>query len=602
MKRKYNTAEEFVEDLKKIHNNKNYDYSLAEYKSNKGKVKIICKEKDVLGNEHGLFEMRASHLLNGHGCPKCAHRYMTTDEWIAYARLKHGDKYDYSKSKYSGERGMVEIICPVHGSFFQAGGSHLSGCGCPKCNGGVKYTNDDFLRVAKTVHGEKYDYSEVSYVSAKVPVKIICKRHGIFEQTPDQHLRGQGCPKCKSSKLEAILMSEFSKNSIRYDYQVYIDDSDKRTLDFYLTDYNVYVECQGEQHFMDVDFNGKHLLNHSSQLENDIDKYERVKSIGSDIIYFTLPNLFRNKNIKPDYEFYNDKHLFLSSKELIGYILGLKKCRRVDILSEFWNDMIAIDNSVIRKNNMFEFGNKRFFFDEIEENASNTLSNRRKSFSRGGYEIYTIFEDEYINHREIVIDKIKHVLGKNSKNNRIFGRACSIKEIDKSESGTFLNKYHIQGASNASVYIGAFFNGKLIAVMTFINEGNNNWNLNRFASDTNYVCCGVGGKMFKWFLRNYNPGTIKSFADRRWTPNENDNLYIKLGFKYDSRTSSDYRYFKDGDIERLHKFNFRKATLNRKYGLPLTMTETEMTKSLGYHKIFDSGLLKYIYVNENIEL
>ena len=102
--------------------------------------------------------------------------------------------------------------------------------------------------------------------------------------------------------------------------------------------------------------------------------------------------------------------------------------------------------------------------------------------------------------------------------------------------------------------------------------------------------------MFSYFVRNYSPTEIKSFADRRWTVDEENNIYIQLGFKFDSYTNPDYHYFKFEDgLIRQHKFGFRKQILHKKYGLPLTMTEKEMTEKLGYEKIYDCGLIKYVW-------
>ena len=123
------------------------------------------------------------------------------------------------------------------------------------------------------------------------------------------------------------------------------------------------------------------------------------------------------------------------------------------------------------------------------------------------------------------------------------------------------------------------------------------WDLNRFATDINYQCVGIGGKLFKHFTRNYPFIEIKSFADRRWTIDPTNNLYTKLGFKFDSFVPPSYWYYnpKISKIERFHKFGFRKQHLHKQYGLPLTMTEREMTETLGYTRIWDCGLIKYIY-------
>ena len=121
----------------------------------------------------------------------------------------------------------------------------------------------------------------------------------------------------------------------------------------------------------------------------------------------------------------------------------------------------------------------------------------------------------------------------------------------------------------------------------------NKWELTRFATDINNQCVGVGGKLFKYFVRKYKPIEIKSFADRRWCVTENS-IYDKLGFKLDGILKPDY-YYTNGNVKLIHKFNFRKQILHKKYGLPLTMTENEMTEQMGYYKIWNCGLFKYIW-------
>ena len=219
-----------------------------------------------------------------------------------------------------------------------------------------------------------------------------------------------------------------------------------------------------------------------------------------------------------------------------------------------------------------------------------------------GIKLIQIFEDEYINHREIVLSKLSHLLGIDNALKKIPGRKCVIKEITNKESKEFLDKYHIQGYSRSTVYLGCYHNNNLIAVMSFKCEikNGNKWELTRFASNYNYLCQGVGGKLFKYFVTNYNPDEIKSFADRRWTIDETDNIYTKFGFKFEKFTKPDYEYFKPAHIlRRFHKFNFRKQKLNKKYGLSLTMTENEMVKELGYSKIWNCGLIKYIWRNKD---
>ena len=186
---------------------------------------------------------------------------------------------------------------------------------------------------------------------------------------------------------------------------------------------------------------------------------------------------------------------------------------------------------------------------------------------------------------------------------KVFARKCVIKEIDKNMSKDFLEKNHIQGFSPSTVYIGGFYQNELISVMTFKKENkeenNRNWELTRFATDINKHCIGIGGKIFSYFIQNYDPDYIKSFADRRWTLDKDNNLYTKLGFKLDNILKPDYRYFcqKEYGFQRVHKFNFRKQTLLKRYsdcGLTEDMTEYEMTQKLGVYRIWDCGLFKYV--------
>lgn len=220
-----------------------------------------------------------------------------------------------------------------------------------------------------------------------------------------------------------------------------------------------------------------------------------------------------------------------------------------------------------------------------------------------GIKLIQIFEDEYVFKKEIVFSKIEHLLHVNKLLTKIPARKCEIKQIDVNEADLFLEQYHIQGFASSTIYLGAFYNNKLIAVMSFLKDNNSGdkWTLTRFASDTHFICQGVGGKLFKFFIRKYTPSYIKSFADRRWTIDEERNIYKQLGFVFDGYTEPNYTYYnqKVDRYRRFHKFGFRKRILHRKYGLPLSMTENEMTKELGYKKIWDCGLIRYIYRNHN---
>jgi len=123
---------------------------------------------------------------------------LTQQQFIDQARAVHGDKYDYSKAHYYNFSTPVEVICPLHGSFFVRPHLHTSNkTTCPKCNNKAKTkTTEQFIAECKHVHGAKYDYSQTVYVGTKQNVTILCPTHGPFQKIANAHLKGFGCPTC----------------------------------------------------------------------------------------------------------------------------------------------------------------------------------------------------------------------------------------------------------------------------------------------------------------------------------------------------------------------------------------------------------------------
>lgn len=116
----------------------------------------------------------------------------------------HWDTYDYSKIEYLNAATKVEIVCKEHGSFFQTPNNHLTGQGCPKCYGNNTKTIEEYTQDFTQVHGNTYEYSKVEYTGALTKVEIICKIHGSFFQTPDNHSKGKGCPKCQNHNQNTL--------------------------------------------------------------------------------------------------------------------------------------------------------------------------------------------------------------------------------------------------------------------------------------------------------------------------------------------------------------------------------------------------------------
>lgn len=252
-----------------------------------------------------------------------------------------------------------------------------------------------------------------------------------------------------------------------------------------------------------------------------------------------------------------------------------------------------------------EFEGLKFHTEFFGKKKHDYHLDKTKRCNEKGYSLIHIFEDEYVKHKDIVYEKLKHFLHIKEGKKQISARKCQIKEIYKHEAEEFLNMFHIQGFISSSIYLGAFYEEKLIGVMSFKNGNikNYGWELTRFASDYNYIIRGVGGKLFSYFVKHYTPQTVYSFADRRWTLDINNNIYTKLGFVIDKINRPDYKYYNEkiDRYERVHKMRLNKTSLSKKYGFPLTMTETEMAKELGYDRIWDCGLIKYVYINPSYQ-
>lgn len=123
----------------------------------------------------------------------------TTKEFIIDAISKHQNRYDYSKVEYKNNKTKVVIICKDHGEFEQKPNNHLNGQHCPKCNGRIKKTKEEFIKESKKIFGDYYDYSKVKYINNKTNIIIICPKHGEFKQRPDNHFNHKiPCKKCDS--------------------------------------------------------------------------------------------------------------------------------------------------------------------------------------------------------------------------------------------------------------------------------------------------------------------------------------------------------------------------------------------------------------------
>lgn len=317
------TTKEFIDKAKKIHGDL-YDYSMVNYKNYSEPITIICHKKDENGIEHGPFVQSPRNHLQGNRCPKCYRNFKkTTKEFIEQAKKIHGDKYDYSKVDYNGNKKPVVIICPKHGEFEQAPLYHLQGNGCIHCynerrGNSTKLGTENFIKNARKIHGDKYNYDKVNYINNKTKVIVTCPKHGDFLIKPNKHISSkQGCPKCSESHMEKEFASLLDTNNITYERQKtfeWLKIKAHLKLDFYLPQYSIAIECQGDQHFREYKyFSGR------SSLENNIKRDEIKNRLcvehGIKVLYLSHSNsIFEVSDI------YTKENTFTSMKNLMQKI------------------------------------------------------------------------------------------------------------------------------------------------------------------------------------------------------------------------------------------------------------------------------------------
>lgn len=273
------TLNEFVLRANETHRHR-FDYSKSVYTNTSTKVEILCFI-------HGsFFQTPADHLYRGHACPGCkfdknanTRRERARNTFVDKAIKVHGTKYDYSLVNYKKATSYVNIICPEHGMFKRTPNVFLNGTGCRACG----YERLSTLKTKPLsllvqqfvkVHGTKYDYSKVIYTGDKNKIEIICPEHGILTQTPNSHLRGNGCLKCSSriSKNELRIIHWLEQNCILFiKDKTFVDlhgktKTSRLRYDFWLPEQQILIEYDGEHHFCPVRRVGRNSITEATKL------------------------------------------------------------------------------------------------------------------------------------------------------------------------------------------------------------------------------------------------------------------------------------------------------------------------------------------------
>jgi hypothetical protein len=258
------TTESFIEKSKNHpkHFGK-YLYEKTEFISRIEKVCITC-------SVHGDFWQTPKSHLTGSGCTICKNQATRTrclfdkKKFIEQANIAHNYKYSYNTAIYIDSHTDIVITCPLHGNFLQKPYSHIAGIGCALCgfnSASLKRRKclNQFILDSKSKHiFAKYDYSQAEYSTSKTKICIICPTHGKFWQTPNKHLRGCGCPKCRESIAETQIRSWLENKKVLYEKEYRI--SNCKNIFSLPFDFAIFqngslhglIEYQGVQHYKPI--------------------------------------------------------------------------------------------------------------------------------------------------------------------------------------------------------------------------------------------------------------------------------------------------------------------------------------------------------------
>lgn len=321
------TTEEFIKKAQEIHKNEDgtpkYDYSITKYINKRTDIEYICKK-------HGIIKQNPYRHLSGNGCRFCAFerttdlKRKTQEEFInEISEICKDKKYSFEKVIYKDRKTPIVVTChemdengKEHGDFEIMPYSLLQGYGCHKC-GEIKQKTfmrkplEQFIKESNDKFNFKYDYSKVNYINKDTDVIIIChckdkngNEHGEFEVKPVHHLHGSGCPKCSESSLEREIRILLEENNIAYEYECNYQRFNwlsKMSLDFYLPNQNLAIECQGIQHFMHNEF----LDSDKTVIKRDELKCKLCEENGVKLLYYS------NLGIEYPYEVFEDKNELL---------------------------------------------------------------------------------------------------------------------------------------------------------------------------------------------------------------------------------------------------------------------------------------------------
>lgn len=529
-----------------------YPFIEREYENSHSKITIKCLK---CGNV--FTKIACDHLTSPKGgCKVCFkqsfEKYYTYEELLKYNILNLNIKQFEGKKEY---RDKCTVICDKHGEYEVIINTILKGNGkCKKCAGKKAKTVEKFKQSFIEKYGNELDCNYDEYVNMNTEITFICKACGhTFKRQPTAILSTEyklACPKC-SKKQQSLEQRKTTQEFIENIKRIHGNDAFDMSDTIYVKyDMPVTLKCnkcgkyitRNAGHFIQGHGCPYHYFN-VSKAEEEINSY--IKSLNEKV----------ENNNREILDNHHELDIYLPDKNIAIEYDGL-----------YWH---------------CELNKDKYY------HLNKTIQCENK-----GIRLIHIFEDEWLYKQNVWKSMLNNLLGKN--NIRIFARKCLIKEVSGNESRIFLDENHLQGYCNSTYRYGLYYNDKLVSLMTFgktrhfIGNSSNQYELLRFCNKLNTTVVGGASKLLKHFIKEINPLSIVSYADRRWS---NGYLYEKLGFKKYNISPPNY-YYIIGD-KRKNRYNFRKQILIKKYGCPENTSEHDFCLLNKWYRIYDCGCLCY---------
>lgn len=311
------TQEDFIIKAIEKHGSK-YDYSLVEYVKSNIKVRIKCNKCG------GVFEQTPAMHLSGNGCSICnpPHKRLTHEKFVERLSKTHPNLEVLSE--YNGKDRKITVRCKIHDHTYETTPHRLvQGMNCKYCyndrrGDSLRNNIDELIEKLNTIHLNKYQFPNIynEYRNNKSNITVICPIHGVFISTANKMLKGCGCPYCDESHNERFINNLLTETKIGFEREKKFGWLGLKSLDFYLPEYNIGIEVQGEFHFKSITIKGK-VVDYRKQLRRDEKKKKLCNEHGVKLIYIIPSKLMKKLHVS---DIYNENNIIeINDKgELIG--------------------------------------------------------------------------------------------------------------------------------------------------------------------------------------------------------------------------------------------------------------------------------------------